>query len=174
MKKFFNLLNIEKRIWGDNLVSAPLFDAILVLFAMVCGAFAGSTSALSEMFNSEIALPHQAIVYGVITAYLFMLAESVFGAKDWKVMVLRPLLLAAEMALAYVLGMVLSLIIIAIVAIILALIVLGLVLDLVSSELNTKTISGKIRYDGGLDGEDGQVYDIGDDGKARKRNNLLG
>lgn len=174
MNKFFNFLEIEKRIWGNNLITVPLFDALLILFAMVCGAFTGSSRALGEIFNFTVSAPHEAIVYGVIMAYLYMLAETFFGAKDWKVMVLRPLLLAAEIALAYVLGMVLSLIIIAVVAIVLFLIVLGLILNMVSGGLNTKTVRGRMRSDGGLDGDDGKVYDIGSDGKARERNDLLG
>lgn len=141
MNKLLNLFEIDKKIWGDDLIAPPMFDAIALLFVMFLGALLGGTSVFDAMWKTHIQVSSGSVWYAVMVVYLYLMAESIFGGQTWKVYVLRPLLMAVEVLAAYFLGYIFSIVIVVIVSFVFALFLLAYVFKAAVESLETEEIT---------------------------------
>lgn len=195
LKNFLYILEVDKKIWGNNLIAPPLFDALALLFVMVLGAVSAGATILNSILNTSYVIPSAVVWLSVTIVFLYLVGESVFGGRTWQVCLVRPLLMVAEVVVAYFLGYLLSAVIIAIVSIVLAIIVLVLVLKLTaavaldgagsssgvsSSGGNAEKEPDYILQDGLMDiklyengsdykGDDGHFYEKNDDGSFSRK-----
>ena len=171
MKNILKDLYINPRWYGGKLEINPYFTSVALLFVLIMGALTGGGRALNQVLNTSFSTDFSMMVNGIFIVWIYLLAETIMGAKTVWVAIGHALLSLLLLVGCFALGYVLSIVIVMIVTIIAAFVLIGAALTASVKDWlkgGSENSSGSSRGPGGIylwtEGADGGTVELTDKG----------
>ena len=120
MKKILGIFFLD-HIWDeDKLVVNKYFTIAVYIIAALLGALSGGSRALNSFFHIHVYLTGAYAAKFVIIFWIIMILESIIGASNVKIAIIRSLYTVLVSAICFALGYILSIAVIVILVIIAA------------------------------------------------------